>query len=87
MPYVQETLKQFASLQSLTNDQLRNKTNEFRERIQAHLKDVNATAITGRPIHLSWQYITERRTEGADIGEEWSGGWPRLRLEQTIHEG
>ena len=33
MPYVAETNKHFASYQSLTNDQLRNKTNEFFERI------------------------------------------------------
>jgi preprotein translocase subunit SecA len=32
----------FASYQSLTNDQLRNKTNEFRQRIQDHLKDIDA---------------------------------------------
>src|ERR1041385_2254846 len=42
MPYVTEINKHFASYQSLTNDQLRNKTNEFKERIQEHLKEINA---------------------------------------------
>src|SRR5713226_8556687 len=52
-----------------------------------HLKEVNAAPITGRQIHLGWQHIAERRTEGSDIGEEWSGCFSRLRLEQPIDEG
>ena len=51
-----------------------------------HLKEVNAATIAGRQIHLGRQHIAERRTEGSDIGEEWSGGFVRLRLEQTGHE-
>src|SRR6266550_3230593 len=42
MPYVAETNKHFDSYQSITNDQLRNKTNEFRERIQQHLTEIDA---------------------------------------------
>jgi preprotein translocase subunit SecA len=41
-PRVAEINQHFASYQSLTNDQLRNKTNEFRQRIQDHLKEINA---------------------------------------------
>src|SRR5438045_5598442 len=41
MPYVTEINKHFASYQPLTNDQLRNKTNEFKERIQDHLTEIN----------------------------------------------
>ena len=42
MPLVHEINEHFASYQSLTNDQLRNKTQEFRQRIQEHLKDIDA---------------------------------------------
>src|SRR4030095_15480706 len=41
-PRVVEINHHFASFQSLTNDQLRNKTNEFKERIQQHLQEINA---------------------------------------------
>src|SRR6266487_781418 len=41
-PRVAVINEHFASYQSLTNDQLRNKTNEFRQRIQDHLKDIDA---------------------------------------------
>jgi len=52
-----------------------------------HLKEVNAAPIAGRQVHLGWQHIAERRTEGSDIGEKWSCGSFRLPLEQSIHEG
>jgi preprotein translocase subunit SecA len=39
-PRVVEINQHFASYQSLTNDQLRNKTNEFKERIQKHLEEI-----------------------------------------------
>src|SRR5262252_4235341 len=40
--YVSDINQHFASYQSITNDQLRNKTVEFRERIQKHLEEINA---------------------------------------------
>ena len=40
-PIVKQINQHFASYQSLTNDQLRNKTQEFRQRIKAHLKDID----------------------------------------------
>jgi preprotein translocase subunit SecA len=40
-PYVLKINQHFAAYQSLTNDQLRNKTQEFRQRIQAHLQKIN----------------------------------------------
>src|SRR5215510_10919633 len=40
-PFVKEINQHFASFQSLTNDQLRNKTQEFRQRIQEHLTAIN----------------------------------------------
>src|SRR6187551_682661 len=40
-PFVAEINKHFASYQSLTNDQLRNKTTEFRQRIKAHLTAID----------------------------------------------
>src|SRR6187399_3566192 len=40
-PLVGEINNHFASFQSLTNDQLRNKTTEFRQRIKAHLTAID----------------------------------------------
>ncbi|MEO6671485.1 MAG: preprotein translocase subunit SecA [Ferruginibacter sp.] len=42
-PQVEQVKQAFDKFQSLSNDQLRNKTNEFRERIKAHLSDIDAT--------------------------------------------
>ncbi|MBI2284993.1 MAG: preprotein translocase subunit SecA [Bacteroidetes bacterium] len=42
MPIVQKTNQFFEQYQSLTNDELRNKTQEFRERIKAHLTEIDA---------------------------------------------
>jgi preprotein translocase subunit SecA len=41
LPIVESVNQQFTAYQSLTNDQLRNKTQEFRQRIKAHLKDID----------------------------------------------
>lgn len=41
-PRVTEINQHFASYQSITNDQLRNKTNEFRARIKEYLKEIDA---------------------------------------------
>src|SRR5512138_355139 len=41
MPFVRQVNDHFNSYQSLTNDQLRNKTNEFRERIKEHLREID----------------------------------------------
>ncbi|MBS1744289.1 MAG: preprotein translocase subunit SecA [Bacteroidetes bacterium] len=43
MPQIEAVKKSFASFQSLTNDQLRNKTQEFKARIKAHLSEIDAT--------------------------------------------
>ena len=51
-----------------------------------HLEKVDAATIAGRPIHLRWQDVAERRTEGADIGHERPAGFVRSRLEQTGDE-
>src|SRR5574343_330274 len=40
-PIVKQINQHFASYQSLTNDQLRNKTQEFRTRIKDHLKEID----------------------------------------------
>jgi preprotein translocase subunit SecA len=56
-PIVAEINQAFAQLQSLSNDELRNKTYEFRERIQAHLTDVNAQ-------------IAEKKAEAEEAGVE-----------------
>src|SRR5687768_8129335 len=42
LPTVQKINEYFASYQSLTNDQLRNKTVEFRQRIKDHLAEIDA---------------------------------------------
>src|SRR4051794_32140402 len=41
-PLVGKINQNFQAYQSLSNDELRNKTVEFRQRIQDHLKDINA---------------------------------------------
>ncbi len=41
LPVVEEVKKHFDALQSLSNDALRNKTNEFKQRIEAWLKDID----------------------------------------------
>ncbi|HEU4575507.1 MAG TPA: preprotein translocase subunit SecA [Chitinophagaceae bacterium] len=41
-PLVEKINQHFAAYQSLTNDQLRNKTQEFRQRISDHLNAINA---------------------------------------------
>jgi preprotein translocase subunit SecA len=41
LPYVQQVNQHFAAYQSLSNDQLRDKTQEFRQRIKAHLQKVD----------------------------------------------
>ena len=48
-----------------------------------NLKEVNAATIAGWRVHLGWQYIAERRTEGSDIGDKWPGGFARFRLESA----
>jgi preprotein translocase subunit SecA len=45
-PQVEKINNFFAQYQSLSNDQLRNKTNEFRERIQSHLKNIDEQIAT-----------------------------------------
>jgi len=49
-PVVQQITQHFASYASLSNDQLRNKTLEFRQRIQAHLAPTDET-ITAKNKH------------------------------------
>src|SRR5262245_58963329 len=41
LPYVEQINKHFASYQSLSNDELRHKTQEFKERIKAHLQNTD----------------------------------------------
>ncbi len=45
MPIVQKALQFYEQYQSLTNDELRNKTVEFRERIKNHLSDIDAQIL------------------------------------------
>ena len=41
------------------------------------LEDVNAAAVAGRQIDLGRQNVVERRTEGADVGDERFGSFNR----------
>ncbi len=43
-PLVSKINQNFQAYASLSNDELRNKTTTFRERIQNHLKDINCTS-------------------------------------------
>ncbi len=49
MPLVDKTNRYFTEYQSLSNDQLRNKTQEFKQRIQEHLADIDSD-IAGKKI-------------------------------------
>ena len=42
LPMVTKINQNFEAFQSLSNDELRNKTFEFRQRIREHLKDIDA---------------------------------------------
>src|SRR3982750_4544797 len=42
LPMVTKVNENFAAFQSISNDELRHKTVEFRERIREHLKDIDA---------------------------------------------
>ncbi|MFC0772331.1 preprotein translocase subunit SecA [Terrimonas alba] len=46
LPVVQQINQHFASYTSLNNDQLRHKTQEFRQRIQSHLSSIDETIAT-----------------------------------------
>ncbi len=41
MPLVEKVIKAYSGLQQLSHDELRNKSNEFRERIKQHLKEID----------------------------------------------
>ena len=58
-PIVQEINQYFADYQSLTNDQLRGKTNEFKERIQKHLSatDEKITSLSKQAEELPFNDI------------------------------
>lgn len=45
LPLVHKTNEFFASYQQLTHDELRNKTNEFKDRIKAHLTEIDKAII------------------------------------------
>jgi preprotein translocase subunit SecA len=47
-PLVAEVNRVYQTLQSLSNDQLRNKTQEFRQQIQAYLVDIDAQIVAKR---------------------------------------
>jgi preprotein translocase subunit SecA len=40
-PIVEETLRIYDTLQDISSDELRDKTNQFRDRIQSHLEGIN----------------------------------------------
>ncbi|HEU4634027.1 MAG TPA: hypothetical protein VFS22_08590, partial [Flavisolibacter sp.] len=42
LPLVSKINQHFQAYQSISNDELRNKTQEFRKRISEHLKDIDA---------------------------------------------
>jgi preprotein translocase subunit SecA len=46
MPVVESTLKFYESFNTLTNDELRSKTQEFKNRIKDYLKDIDAEINT-----------------------------------------
>ena len=55
--------------------------------VAIHPEQVDAAAIAGRPIHLRWQHIAERRTEGADISHERPTGFAGSRRSEPAMSG
>ena len=51
------------------------------------LEEVNAAAISRGQVHLGWQHVAERRTEGTDIGEQRCIGFCRTRGMRAATEG
>jgi preprotein translocase subunit SecA len=62
-PNVQLVNQHFASYASLTNDQLRGKTNEFRERIKSHLSAVDAEIAS---MNQQAEALTDEDINGKD---------------------
>jgi len=60
LPYVEKINQYFQSYQSLTNDELRHKTIEFKERIKEHLREIDAEieALNKQAEELSFSDIT-----------------------------
>ena len=61
-PIAQQVNQHFAALQSLTNDQLRGKTNEFRDRIRKHLSatDEKITSLSKQAEELPFSEINAK---------------------------
>ncbi|MBK8300576.1 MAG: hypothetical protein IPK90_09040 [Chitinophagaceae bacterium] len=57
-PYVGKINQFFASYQSLSNDQLRNKTQEFRQRIKEHLSEIDAEIAAKILLQKSFRLMT-----------------------------
>ena len=49
-------------------------------------EQVDALAVAGRQVHLSRHGIAERGTKGADVGEERTGDFVRLRPQRWVRE-
>ncbi|HEY1112940.1 MAG TPA: preprotein translocase subunit SecA [Chitinophagaceae bacterium] len=69
MPLVTKINQNFQAFQSLSNDELRHKTIEFRQRIQDHLKDIDAqiTATNQRAEELSFDDLVGKDSIYQDV--------------------
>ncbi|MGJ7033611.1 preprotein translocase subunit SecA [Niabella hirudinis] len=62
MPIIEQINKNFAQYQSLSNDELRNKTHEFRQRIQDQLREIDArvTALNEQANDLPHEELLQK---------------------------
>jgi preprotein translocase subunit SecA len=54
LPQVTKINQHFSSYESLSNDELRNKTQEFRQRIAQALVNIDAERVMNFPLQILW---------------------------------
>jgi len=67
LPVVKQVNEEYVKLQSLSIDDLRNKTQEFRQRIKAHLSTVDAAIAEKKSAADQTEDVTEKDTYYQDI--------------------
>src|SRR5687768_5490526 len=67
LPVVKQVNEEYVKLQSLPIDDLRNKTQEFRQRIKAHLSTIDAAIAEKKSAADQAEDVTEKDTYYQDI--------------------
>jgi preprotein translocase subunit SecA len=67
LPIVERINQEYAKLKNLTNDELRNKTNEFREFVKGYISDIDSAIETKREESLNTDNIAKKQDLFAEI--------------------